>query len=314
MSTGLLFPGQGSQHVGMGRDLADAFPVAADTFEEADDLLGLPLSRLMWEGPAETLTATENAQPALYVHALAAFRVVRSKLGTVAAAAGHSLGELSAHAAAGTFSFADGLRLVRWRGELMAKAADAAPGAMAAVMGLDGAVVASLCGELSAQGTVVTPANLNAEGQVVVSGSTEGVRRAGEAAKEKGAKRVVPLNVSAAFHSPLMAPAAGRFREQVEATPMARPAFPVVSNVTAEAVREAGRARELLARQLTSPVRWTECVAAMLRLGATRFAELGPGKVLTGLNRRNAKGVPTLPLGTRQAARDVVPFEQEDAE
>lgn len=285
----------------MGRDLAAAFPVAAETFDEADDLLGFSLSRLMWEGPAEVLTATENAQPALYAHSVAAFRAARDRLGPVAAAAGHSLGELSAHAAAGTYSFADGLRAVRRRGELMAQAADAAPGAMAAVMGLDGDVVEALCRDLREQGAVVVPANLNAKGQVVVSGSTEGVRRAGKAARERGAKRVAPLNVSAAFHSPLMAPAVGRFEQEIEGTPMTRPDFPVVSNVTAEPVRDAESARALLARQLTSPVRWTECVAAMVRLGAARFAELGPGKVLTGLNRRNAKGLPTLALGTPQA-------------
>lgn len=296
----------------MGADLAAAFPVAAQTFEEADDLLGRSLSRLMREGPAEALTATENAQPALYVHSLAVFRVVRSRLGAVAAAAGHSLGELSAHAAAGTFSFADGLRAVRRRGELMAEAAAREAGTMAAVMGLDGEAVAALCSELREQGMVVAAANLNAEGQVVVSGSTEGVRRAGEAAKHRGAKRVVPLDVSAAFHSPLMAPAVGSFAQEIEATPMTAPAFPVVSNVTAQAVREPEQARALLARQLTSPVRWTECVAAMLRLGATRFAELGPGKVLTGLNRRNARGVPTVALGTRQAVESMEPFEQEE--
>ena len=293
----------------MGRDLAAAFPLAAETFEEADDLLGFSLSRLMREGPAATLTATENAQPALYVHSVAAFRVARGKLGPVAAAAGHSLGELSAHAAAGTFSFADGLRAVRRRGELMAQAAEVAPGAMAAVMGLEVDVVAALCRELRDQGAVVAPANLNAKGQVVVSGSTEGVRRAGKRAKERGAKRVVPLNVSAAFHSPLMDPAVGRFEQEIKGTPMTRPAFPVVSNVTAEAVREAEPARALLVRQLTSPVRWTECVAAMVRLGATRFAELGPGKVLTGLNRRNARGLPTVALGTRQAVESMDPFE-----
>lgn len=302
MSVGLLFPGQGAQHVGMGRELADAHPVAARTFEEADDVLGFSLSRLMWEGPAEALTSTENAQPALYAHSTAAFRAVRERLGPVAAAAGHSLGELSAHCAGGTWSFADGLRAVRRRGELMARANDTAPGTMAAVLGMELKAVAELCDEAREAGMVVVPANLNAPGQVVVSGEVAAVERLADAAKERGARKVVALDVSAAFHSPLMGPVADEFGERLAATPMKPPAFPVVSNVTAEAVPEdAGSIRELLVRQLTSPVRWAECVARMLELGASRFVELGPGKVLTGLNRRNAKGAPTLALGTAAA-------------
>ena len=302
MSVGLLFPGQGAQHLGMGRELADAHPVAARTFEEADDVLGFSLSRLMWEGPAEALTSTENAQPALYAHSTAAFRVVRERLGPVAAAAGHSLGELSAHCAGGTWSFADGLRAVRRRGELMARANDTAPGTMAAVLGMELKAVAELCDEARGAGMVVVPANLNAPGQVVVSGEVAAVERLADAAKERGARKVVALDVSAAFHSPLMGPVADEFGEQLEATPMKPPAFPVVSNVTAEAVPDdAGSIRELLVRQLTSPVWWAECVARMLGLGASRFVELGPGKVLTGLNRRNAKGAPTLALGTAAA-------------
>lgn len=302
MSAGLLFPGQGSQKVGMGRDLAEAHPEAARTFEEADDVLGFSLSRLMWDGPADALTSTENAQPALYVHSTAAYRVVREQMGAVAAAAGHSLGELSAHCAAGTWSFADGLRAVRRRGELMARANADAPGTMAAVIGLDLEAVTELCDEARDARLVVVPANLNAPGQVVVSGQADGVSRVAVAAKGRGARRVVELDVSAAFHSPLMGTVADEFAEQLAATPMSPPAFPVVSNVTAEAAPDDDTSiRELLVRQLTSPVRWTECVVRMLVLGATRFAELGPGKVLTGLNRRNAKGVPTVPLGSRTA-------------
>ena len=302
MSVGLLFPGQGAQHVGMGRDLADAYPEAARTFEEADDALGFSLSRLMWEGPAETLTSTENAQPALYAHSAAVFRVVRKRLGEVAAAAGHSLGELSAHFTAGSWSFADGLRAVRRRGELMARANDTAPGTMAAVMGIDLEAVTELCDGVRDAGMVVVPANLNAPGQIVVSGQVAGVRRLAEVAKKQGAKRVVELDVSAAFHSPLMGPVAEEFGALLAATPMRPPTFPVISNVTAEAAPEdVASIRKLLVRQLTQPVRWTECVARMLEMGATRFAELGPGKVLTGLNRRNARGVATLPLGSQAA-------------
>ena len=301
MSVGLLFPGQGSQHAGMGRPLADCFAVARETFEEADDVLGFGLSRLAWEGPGVVLTATENAQPALYVHSLAVWRVLSDRLGPVKAAAGHSLGELTAHGAAGTYTFADGLRLVRRRGELMARAADTAPGTMAAVLGLGEAAVSELCGEANEAGMTVVPANLNATGQVVVSGELRGIEWIAAAAKRKGARRVLVLEVSAAFHSPLMVPAAEEFRGQLDRTRFSRPAFPVVSNVTTEAVDDPEEIRELLVRQLTSPVRWIECVARMRSLGVETFAELGPGKVLTGLNKRNAKGIPTHAFGTPES-------------
>lgn len=301
MREGLLFPGQGSQHVGMGRALAERFPEARRTFEEADDTLGFSLSSLAWDGPGELLTSTENAQPALYVHSLAAYRAVRGRLGPVAAAAGHSLGELSAHGAAGTWSFADGLRIVKLRGELMARAGVSAPGTMAAVLGLEESMIAEVCEEAAAAGMIVVPANLNAPGQVVVSGELRAVEWVSEAAKKAGAKRVMKLAVSAAFHSPLMGPVARDFREAVGRVAFSRPAFPVVSNVTAEPAEEPARIRELLVRQLTAPVRWTECIGRVRSLGAERFAELGPGRVLAGLNRRNARGVPTVSLGTPES-------------
>lgn len=301
MKEGLLFPGQGSQHVGMGQGLAERFPAAREIFEEADDTLGFALSRLAWEGPPEVLTSTENAQPALYVHSLAAYRVVRERLGPVVAAAGHSLGELSAHGAAATWSFADGLRAVRLRGELMARAGDSAPGTMAAVLGLREDAIAELCESAAAAGLTVVPANLNAPGQVVVSGELRGIEWISTVARKMGARRVVELTVSAAFHSPLMGPAAETFREALEHTTFHRPRFPVVSNVTAEPAEEPARIRELLVRQLTAPVRWIECVGRMRALGVERFAELGPGRVLAGLNRRNAKGVPTVSLGTPES-------------
>ncbi len=281
----------------MGKILAERFPAARATFEEADDVLGLRLSRLAWEGPEDALQATENAQPALYAHSLAVYRAAKEGLGGVAVAAGHSLGELSAHAAAGTFSFADGLRAVRKRGELMARAGDSAPGAMAAVLGLDLDAVRELCRQVGEAGFTVVPANVNAPGQVVVSGDVEGVERLGWAASGRGARRVTRLKVSAAFHSPSMAPAADAFREHLAGMRFERPAFPVVSNVTARETADSERVRELLVRQLTAPVRWIDCVSRMLALGAERFAELGPGRVLAGLSRRNAPGVPVEALG-----------------
>lgn len=298
MSIGLLFPGQGSQQVGMGRDLSACHPVARATFEEADDVLGLNLSRLAWEGPLEQLTRTENAQPALYVHSMAVYRVLAGRLGSVGAAAGHSLGEMTAYAAAGAYSFSDGVRAVRCRGELMARAGDESPGSMAAVLGLAPSAIFELCREAQAAGMTLVAANLNARGQVVVSGELAAIEWVSKAARKKGAKRVVELVVSAAFHSPLMAPSAEEFRQHLDGVSFSRPSFPVVSNVVAQAADDPESIRNLLVRQLTSPVRWIECITSMRRLGVTRFAELGPGKVLTGLNRRNAKGVPTQAFGT----------------
>ncbi|NNM33470.1 MAG: ACP S-malonyltransferase [Gemmatimonadetes bacterium] len=298
MSVALLFPGQGSQSVGMGNDLADAFPAAREIFEEADEILGLHLSRIMWEGPEDALTATENAQPALYVHSLATWEVIRERVTGVAVAAGHSLGELSAHAAAGTYSFADGLRTVRIRGELMARAGETESGSMAALLGLSPDEAEALCSRGREAGHVVVAANLNADGQVVVSGDLGGIAWVEAHGKEAGAKRVVRLNVSGAFHSPLMAPAALEFARHLETVEMRNPEFPVESNVLAERVTRADSVPDLLVRQLTSPVRWKDCVTDMLAVGVEAFVEVGPGSVLTGLNRRNAKGMPTHSTGT----------------
>ncbi len=296
----LLFPGQGSQFVGMGKDLAEAFPLAAQAFQEADSLLGLSLSKIAWEGPAEELTQTENAQPAILVHSVAVWRVVAARLAVrVRVAAGHSLGEFSAYVAAGALPFEDALRIVRRRGELMAGSGRARPGTMAAVLGLDDALVAEACAEVSRDGGgAVVPANYNAPGQVVISGEVEAVRRAGELARKKGAKRVVPLPVSGAFHSPLMAVAEPGLGAALEGVTFGDPAFPVVSNVTAEPVAEGAHARGLLLRQLTSPVRFTESVRRMRGEGATEFAEIGPGGVLAGLVKRIDREAQTMTLGT----------------
>jgi [acyl-carrier-protein] S-malonyltransferase len=301
MSLALLFPGQGSQKVGMGRALADAFPTARATFQEADDLLGESLTRVMWEGPEEELVLTRNAQPAILVHSVAVLRVAQDLLGHATMAAGHSLGEFSAHVAAGTLSYGDALRAVRRRGELMFEAGEARPGTMAALLGMDDEAAESLCAQASrGDHSVVVPANFNSSGQVVISGDEDAVARAMEAAPEAGAKKVVPLKVSGAFHSPLMAPAEEGLRAVLEAADVEGPRFPVFSNVTAGPVEEGGEAVELLVRQLTSPVRWAASVGAMVEAGAQRFVELGPGSVLAGLNRRNARGIPTLSAGEPQ--------------
>jgi [acyl-carrier-protein] S-malonyltransferase len=296
---GLLFPGQGSQFVGMGKDLAERFPAAKETFQEADEALGIALSRLCWEGPEDELTSTINAQPAILTHSVAVWRVVREQLPPVAMAAGHSLGEFSAYVAAGTLNFADAVRTVRRRGELMYGSGSERPGTMAALLGLDDAVVDGVCTEASRAGEgVAVPANFNAPGQVVISGDVDAVSRAGDLAREAGAKRVILLNVSGAFHSPLMEVAEAGLRDQLGRVELGDPRFPVVSNVTARPVAEAVEARRLLIEQLTSPVRWVASMRTMLETGPSRFLELGPGNVLTGLLRRVDRNAAGRALGT----------------
>ena len=270
----------------MGQDLADAFPVARQTFEEADDVLGAPLSRIMWAGPEEELTRTHNAQPAILVHSIAVHRVLRDRLPEIEFGAGHSLGEFSAYVAAGALSFADAVRTVRRRGELMFSAGQERPGTMAAVLGMEDAALERVCLEASAKGGEVVPANYNAPGQLVISGDVPSVQIAMALAKENGAKKAVQLNVSGAFHSPLMMPAEAGLRVQLDEVAMNAPAFPVVSNVTAQPVSDVVDARRLLIEQLTSPVRWTACVRTMIDRGVTELVELGPGSVLTGLMKR----------------------------
>ncbi len=283
---GLLFPGQGSQHVGMGRDLAERFDVARETFEEADDILGFALSRCAWDGPEEELTLTKNAQPAILVHSIAVWRLVSERLGAVACGAGHSLGEFSAYVAAGSLSFADAVRTVRRRGELMFRSGEERPGSMAAILGLDDDAVERACVEASERGGIAVPANYNSPGQVVISGDRDAVERAMEGARAAGAKRAITLNVSGAFHSPLMASARAGLEARLAEVALSDPAFAVISNVTAAPVRDAVTARRLLLDQLTSPVRWGATVPAMQEAGASAFVELGPGNVLTGLLRR----------------------------
>lgn len=285
----LLFPGQGSQKPGMAKDLAEQFPAARAVLAAADTALGTPLSALCFEGPAEELTRTHNAQPALLAHGAAVWAVVKERAAPhVAAAAGHSLGEFSAYHAAGALPLADALHLVRRRGELMYETGVQRPGAMAAILGELQRPIDEICAEASAAGVVV-PANYNALEQVVISGEVTGVERGMELAKAAGAKRAVRLQVSGAFHSPLMQPAQAGLGEALGRSAWSNPAWPVFSNVTAGAVTEASVARDLLLRQLTSPVRWVAVIQAMAAAhpGAT-FVEMGPGNVLTGLLKRLA--------------------------
>ena len=295
-----LCPGQGAQKVGMGKDLAERFPAARETFQAIDQALGFGLSRLMFEGPEEELTATHNAQPAILAHSAAVFAVVGPRAGAGAAAAGHSLGEYSAYVTAGALAPTEAATLVRRRGELMHQAGTERPGTMAAVLGLATADVEAACRDSSTGGEVVVAANLNAPDQTVISGDPAAVARAGDACKARGAKRVIALKVSGAFHSPLMGPAANQLRVALERAPFRDPGFPVIANATAEPVRDAGRARRLLGDQLTTAVRWVGCMqrAGELAGGDARFIEIGPGTVLAGLVKRTVPGANALSLGT----------------
>ncbi len=300
MNVVLLFPGQGSQKPGMAKDLVDALPPARETFAAVDGALGESLSTLCFEGPAETLTLTHNAQPALLAHGAAVWAAVRDRIGPhVRAAAGHSLGEFTAYHAAGAFDVAHGARLVRRRGELMLESGERRPGTMAAILGDVAGGIEALCAKASADGGCVVPANYNTAGQVVISGEVPAVERAMELAKAAGAKRAIRLNVSGAFHSPLMAVAREGLAHALEQAQLRDPTFAVYANVTAEPVRSAADARRLLLEQLTAPVKWTQVVE---RLAAdypdALYVEMGPGNVLTGLVKKVAPSVQTVTCGT----------------
>ncbi|SFL17367.1 ACP S-malonyltransferase [Falsiroseomonas stagni] len=308
MALAFTFPGQGSQAPGMGRDLAAAFPAAREVFQEVDDTLSQKLSKLMFEGPADELTLTANAQPALMAVSLAVVRVLEKEGGfalrdRVALVAGHSLGEYAALAAAGTFSLSTAARLLRLRGEAMQQATPPGTGAMAALLGADYDQAQAICAAAAAdpetgKREVVEIANDNGGGQIVISGATAAVDRAIEGAKAAGVKRAMKLPVSAPFHCALMAPAADAMAEALAAAAMAAPVIPVVANVTAAKATDPDTIRDLLVRQVTGTVRWRECILAMGTMGCDRFVEVGSGKVLTGLMKRLAPEASASAIGT----------------
>ena len=291
-----IFPGQGAHKVGMGRALADAFPICRETFDEADAALGAPLSRIIFDGPEDQLTLTENTQPAILAVSTAAARLLTSRGFAPAFVAGHSLGEYSANVAAGTFAFGDALRLVRRRGRYMQEAVPAGEGAMAAILGLDADLVAQACAE-AANGEVVSAANLNGGGQIAIAGTRDAVARAGERARALGAKRVIPLAVSAPFHCALMKPAEDRLAPELRAIEAHTPRVPIVANVDAELKRDAPAAIEALVRQVSSPVRWEAVVRRLASEGVTTYVEVGPGTVLSGLVRKIHREATVVNLG-----------------
>jgi len=292
----LLFPGQGSQAVGMGKDLAEKYPVARQTFEEADDALGYKLSHLCFEGPEEQLRLTEITQPAILTVSVAALRVLQTHVPKPSYVAGHSLGEYSAHVAAGTIAFADAVRTVRNRGKYMQEAVPVGVGAMAAILGMDLEKVTGVCRD-AAQGEVCEPANINSADQIVISGNRGAVERAAKLADERGAKKAKLLAVSAPFHCSLMKPAQDRLEADLKVLKMQKPDYPVACNVDAVLVTDELRARDTLVRQVTGSVKWEQCVRLLIEKGAQTFIEVGPGKVLWGLMRQIDRSKTSLTVG-----------------
>lgn len=303
MRWGFLFPGQGAQYVGMGQDLYDATGAARSVFDRANKALGVNLTRLCFEGPEEDLVKTVNAQPAILTHSVAAWTLLDEEGLKPSAVAGHSVGEYSALVAAGALAFEDAVRLVRRRGELMYEAGLRRPGTMSAVVGLTEAVVSEMCERARARG-LVQVANLNSPEQIVISGSVEGVEEAERLAAEGGAKRVVRLDVSGAFHSALMEEAADGLGQALSGVEFSAPRVPLVTNVEGKAIVDGRSLRRALERQLTSPVRWVECMRTLIREGCGTFVELGPGRVLSGLMRRIDRGSAVHAVG------DVASFEK----
>lgn len=299
-----VFPGQGSQYVGMGKALAESFPICRDTFDQADEALGEPLSRLCFEGPSAELALTANTQPAVLAVSVAAYRLLASHGLQAGLMAGHSLGEYSAHVAAGTLSFADALRTVRRRGRYMQEAVPVGTGAMAAVLGLDAALVTQACEE-AARGEVVSPANLNAPGQVVIAGARDAVARAGARARELGARRVLPLPVSAPFHCRLMRSAQARLEPELRALVVSNPAVPVIANVDAEPKRDAAAAIDALVEQVSAPVQWEAVVRRLAASGAQTYVEVGPGTVLAGLIRKIVRRAAVVGVDSRDGVAAV---------
>jgi len=298
-TTAFVFPGQGSQAVGMGKELAETYPIAKETFDEADSILGFSLSKLVWDRPAEELNETINTQPALYVHSVAAWRtfILHYRDFRPATVAGHSLGELSALTASGALSFSDGLRLVRTRGELMKRAGDQDPGGMAAILGVDIPALDKVCAEASTADEVVQVANDNCPGQVVISGHKAALERAIAGAKAAGAKRALPLQVSIAAHSPLMTTIQDDWNAAVDACAMEKPQIPVVGNVYAKPMLTAEELRADIKAQMQSRVRWTESVQVMQINGIRAYVEAGSGEVLLGMIKRIDPSSIRCPLG-----------------
>jgi [acyl-carrier-protein] S-malonyltransferase len=297
MTIALLFPGQGSQRVGMGRDLAHEYAVARQTYEEADDVLGFALSRICFDGPEDELTLTKHTQPAILATSIAVFRALQDRGLAFSVVAGHSLGEWSALVAAGALPFRDAVRLSHLRGTFMQDAVPPGRGAMAAVLGLDLAAVRAVCDKATRPGEPVEIANINGASQIVISGHVDAVERAIPDANAAGAKRAIKLAVSAPFHCSMMKPAQDQLAAALAGVELAAPSVPVVANVTAEPTQEPARIKALLIEQVTAPVRWEESIQAIARLGVTRAYELGSGSVLKGLVKRIAKTIETTAIG-----------------